>query len=304
MDDCIIATTERRLYYFAKFLTLISAGRSGLENSNDVFEKIDNHVVNTENIKCAIVDHKFHGPAYGKFDGCDLIIKCNFKNGNFRGPIEISWTNAYIFGREVTHTNTYIKGRFTSAGFTGKCVTKGRFAGEKHYINSNEIYKCGKVMCREPYIHTSELATIPLGDAVISYTEDRRVDFRGSWQKDHQGRDMCLPDEDIHVYKLCNSVDNKNKCYVKLFVPKEIRRTQLIPFSTWLIVEKALVVDIFDDKGNKYNKGISSFSCDVVEYIHNEWAISASYNDDINGLWSGILVHKYIDYCNQWKDFP
>jgi len=94
-------------------------------------------------------------------------------------------------------------------------------------------------------------------------------------------------------------------CYVKLFVPADVKRIPFIPLATKTRVEKALVMEIFDKAGNKYNKAEAMICDSDFEYTVGEWAVPDSYDDrETMSCSHGINVHKYMDHCDQWGSHP
>jgi|SRR3989344_5029325 len=296
-EEKIIAWIEQRLNLFADFL-LYNCVHAGIKAYYGDFPTIDNYNCNTEYIKCNVVNHKIHGPVYGNFVKSGQILKCNFDNGQLRGALEVSWPRAYMGQQVVSHTETHVEGIFADdLSFTGTCVRKGTFCGEKHYVKDKLIYWCGKWVCLA-------VADTSLGDICLYYTPDGKIDFSRSWQTDAQGRDIGLPASDITVYKLCKapSRDGIVYCYVKLFVPADVKRIPFIPCATKTRVEKALVLDIFDGAGNKYDRAKSLVQDVAFWYDNGKWAVPDSFDDnETKDCSNGIHVHKYIDYCDQWK---
>src|SRR3989344_77189 len=232
-------------------------------------------------------------------------LKCNIENSQLRGDIDLSWPIAYINHILVAETGTIIKGSFNADGkFTGAYILTGKCSGEKLYVNGGLIYARGKWLLQD----TAPTFVKPqqFGKATIHYTPDGHIDYTRSWQKDDQGRDLCLPAGDTAVYKLCKTIDDNEVsvyCYVKLFVPAGVKRIPLIPFTTKTRVEKAYVEDIFDGYGNRYKKA-KSFVYGVLffKYIVGEWVIPDSFDErETISCSHGLSVHKYIDHCDQWK---
>jgi len=301
IDEHVIGTLKNRLNIILDYLlyNYMSAGAK----LHIASLHIEDCNIDVGYIKCTIVNNQFHGIVHGNFPETGKSLQCTFEKGELLGPVVVSWTGAYIYTQMVTHTSTQMEGSFTQAGFTGKYIKNGRFAGEQHYINSKLSYECGKWICQDTALSIWDINTKHLGDAVIYYTAEGKIDYTRSLQKDDKGRDMCLPVGDIIVYKICKTMINgiKGYCYVKLSVPADVKRIPFIPFTTKSRVEKALVLEIFDREGNQYKHAYSALSARVFTYFVGEWAIPDSFDDNVTRSCShGINIHMYMDHCDQW----
>jgi len=110
---------------------------------------------------------------------------------------------------------------------------------------------------------------------------------------DAHGRDLVIKDGDVNVWKVCKTKDG-TKVYVKLFVPKGIRRKNVNIVDDTCIIEHAFVVSIFDKNDKSYTEANNYIYDNQIDYVVGKTVTAYNYGVD-NG---GIYVHLYQDSCD------